>query len=194
MPPKKQAELVRNPTVAKLLVDPMRREIVRLLASRAMTENELARTLGLSDPSVGHHLRVLMDAGLIRVTRKEVEQHGILQKFYETSALVYVIDRSKMPLEIERYFMPASLERARGTLAAFQVASDQHVKLSSSELEEFAKLYANEITNVAAKDQASQSASYEEVVEMLYRKGLQRALEHSPEKIKALAAGASRRR
>ena len=63
---KKGVEVIANVEAAKLLVDPMRREIIRLLADKAMTENELAETLGLSDPSVGHHDSYIGGAGRSR--------------------------------------------------------------------------------------------------------------------------------
>ena len=44
---------------AELLIDPMRRTILNLLADKSMTESQLAEVLGLTESAVGHHLKVL---------------------------------------------------------------------------------------------------------------------------------------
>lgn len=49
------------------LSDPHRRAAVELLRERPRTVNELVQALGLSQPGTSKHLRVLRDAGLVRV-------------------------------------------------------------------------------------------------------------------------------
>lgn len=118
---KRSFVVITSPDEAKVLVDPMRREILRLLSGRPMTQNILAETLGLSNSSVAHHLKLLAGAGLVMVAREERELHGILQKFYETTSLAYFVDTRKLSLDIERYYMSNNLERARGILAALNM-------------------------------------------------------------------------
>ena len=48
-----------------LLADPVRREIVGLIAERPRRPSALADLLGLSRPAISHHLRQLEEAGLI---------------------------------------------------------------------------------------------------------------------------------
>jgi ArsR family transcriptional regulator, arsenate/arsenite/antimonite-responsive transcriptional repressor len=57
----------------RALADPARVRIVNLLATRAepVCACELYEPLGLSQPTVSHHLKKLTDAGLL-----EREQHG----------------------------------------------------------------------------------------------------------------------
>jgi DNA-binding transcriptional ArsR family regulator len=172
----KGAVVITDPRTARILVDPMRREMLRLLAERAMTENELADALGLSNPSVGHHLKILKDAGLIRISRREVEAHGILQKFYETSALAYFVDGRRMPLEVERYFMPVGLERARGILAAFSVMQDESRSIGTRELEEFARILSASVIDTAAKHSKAMRKGREAVIGGIYRDALVRVL------------------
>jgi DNA-binding transcriptional ArsR family regulator len=169
---KKSVEVVADPEKAKVLVDPMRRELVRLLAEHPMTENELAILLGLSNPSVGHHLKILARSGFVRIARKEAEEHGILQKFYEANALVYLINGQKMPLEIERYFMPISLERARGITVALSFATQESVDLSPKELEEFAKILNSTIMYVSSSHARRWNRNREEVINAIYRDAL----------------------
>jgi DNA-binding transcriptional ArsR family regulator len=49
------------------LSDPHRRSVLELLRRRPHSVNEVAGALRLSQPSTSKHLRVLRDAGLVRV-------------------------------------------------------------------------------------------------------------------------------
>jgi DNA-binding transcriptional ArsR family regulator len=49
------------------LSDPARRRILELLRGRERSVNELVQCLKLSQPGVSKHLRVLREAGLVRV-------------------------------------------------------------------------------------------------------------------------------
>jgi DNA-binding transcriptional ArsR family regulator len=51
------------------LADPTRRRIVELLADREYPAGELARRFDMTPPAVSQHLRLLRDAGLVRVRR-----------------------------------------------------------------------------------------------------------------------------
>ncbi|MFE7775026.1 ArsR/SmtB family transcription factor [Streptomyces sp. NPDC057445] len=52
------------------LVDPHRRAVLDLLRVRDRAVGELVEALGQSQPNVSKHLRVLRDAGLVRVTKQ----------------------------------------------------------------------------------------------------------------------------
>ena len=54
----------------KALADPTRLAIVNRLASREVACVCEFETLGLSQPTISHHLRVLREAGLVEVARK----------------------------------------------------------------------------------------------------------------------------
>jgi DNA-binding transcriptional ArsR family regulator len=186
---KKGVEVIKDTERAKVLVDPMRREILRLLAERPMTENGLAEALGLSDPSVGHHLKILARSGLVRIARKEVEQHGIVQKFYATNSLVYFIDDHGMPLEIVRYFMPVHLERARAMIAALSALNGEFGEVRAEDLEEFARILNSAIVKVAPRYSKQWKGDSEEVANRIYRDALIHLLEKPdvlPEKLRTL--------
>ena len=53
--------------VYDVLTDASRRRILDLLRERERSVNELVADLGLSQPGVSKHLRVLREAGLVRV-------------------------------------------------------------------------------------------------------------------------------
>ncbi|RLL67894.1 metalloregulator ArsR/SmtB family transcription factor [Streptomyces sp. Z26] len=56
-----------NDTVWSALVDPRRRAVLDLLCERERTVGELVDRLGTAQPTVSKHLRVLRQAGLVRV-------------------------------------------------------------------------------------------------------------------------------
>jgi DNA-binding transcriptional ArsR family regulator len=52
------------------LVDPHRRAVLDLLAQGELSVSELVERLGLNQPQTSKHLRVLRDAGLVRVEQR----------------------------------------------------------------------------------------------------------------------------
>jgi DNA-binding transcriptional ArsR family regulator len=50
-----------------VLADPHRRDVLRLLLERPRPAGELVELLGLSQPGTSKHLRILREAGLVRV-------------------------------------------------------------------------------------------------------------------------------
>jgi DNA-binding transcriptional ArsR family regulator len=54
-------------TTFDVLAEPHRRQILDLLRNEERGVGELARALGVSQPAVSKHLRVLRDAGLVEV-------------------------------------------------------------------------------------------------------------------------------
>jgi DNA-binding transcriptional ArsR family regulator len=56
-------------TTFELVAEPTRRRILDLLRLRARPVGELVKLLGLSQPGVSKHLRLLREAGLVQVRR-----------------------------------------------------------------------------------------------------------------------------
>jgi len=61
--------------VMKALSDPSRVKVVRMLTRREMCACEIVDLLGLAQPTVSRHLRVLQDAGLILARKEGVWVH-----------------------------------------------------------------------------------------------------------------------
>ena len=57
-------------TLWNALVDPHRRDVLDLLAQGELSVGELVERLGLTQPQTSKHLRVLRDAGLVRVEQR----------------------------------------------------------------------------------------------------------------------------
>ncbi|MGD2101661.1 MAG: winged helix-turn-helix domain-containing protein [Acidimicrobiia bacterium] len=74
----------------RALFEETRQQIVDLLLERAANIKELAETLDKPKGTIGHHVSVLEDAGLIRVVRTE-KIRAIESKYYGRTARTYVI-------------------------------------------------------------------------------------------------------
>ncbi len=67
-------------TTFEILADPTRRRILDLLRERERPVGELVELLGLSQPGVSKHLRVLREAGLVEV------RHDAQRRWYALRA------------------------------------------------------------------------------------------------------------
>ena len=74
------------------IADPHRRHVLELLLERPRPVGELVERLGLSQPGTSKHLRVLREAGLVRVTA-------------EAQRRVYEIDPKPMA-ELDAWLAP----------------------------------------------------------------------------------------
>jgi len=56
------------PSVFEIIAEPNRRAILSLLAASQQSVGDLERQLGMTQPAVSKHLRVLRDAGFVEAT------------------------------------------------------------------------------------------------------------------------------
>ena len=172
----KLVEIISDSEAAKLISDPMRRAILNLLRRKAMSQSELAESLGLTDGTVNYHLGLLRKTGFLKVARVEMEEHGILQKFYAPTACLYLPDVQSLPLEAARYYYPVNIERVRGVLSAIR---DQPPEALRRDVDALAEDLAREIVNVAEEyvgKEVSQGKGEEQVNE-IYSRALSRLFE-----------------
>jgi DNA-binding transcriptional ArsR family regulator len=74
----------------RALADGLRSRIVFLLRERAASTTELAAVLGMPKGTVGHHLKVLERAGLVRVVRTR-KVRALTARYYGRVARVFVL-------------------------------------------------------------------------------------------------------
>ena len=79
-------------TLWNALVDPHRRDVLDLLAQGELSVGELVERLGLTQPQTSKHLRVLRDAGLVRVEQRAQRR-------------IYAVDPGPMA-ELDRWLAP----------------------------------------------------------------------------------------
>ncbi|MBE1609245.1 helix-turn-helix domain-containing protein [Actinopolymorpha pittospori] len=80
--------LVRTPAQFKALGHPLRHRIVNVLRQRPATLGELASALDGSKGTIGYHLRVLREAGLVRLAHTRQVRGGTEQSFDLVSAVL----------------------------------------------------------------------------------------------------------
>lgn len=88
---RREPEPFRTVSTAKELkafADPIRNRILHILAAREATNQQLSAILDEPQAKVLHHVRVLLDAGLIRLVDQQV-RGGNVEKFYRATARVY---------------------------------------------------------------------------------------------------------
>jgi len=121
-------KIIHRPKEAKTIVDPIRREILRQLNIQSQTATQLAEKLNLTKSTVGHHIRVLRKARLIRIKLAKPGSHGILEKYYKPVAVLFIEDHTRIPSDLQNYFLHVHMERLRGIIAAFQLISESRKK------------------------------------------------------------------
>ena len=94
-----------QPSQVKAISHPLRTTILGLLHERAATVSELAAALDRPKSTVAHHVKVLLDAGLVQVVRTR-RVRAIDERFYgRTARMFYVgVERSPQGEELGRDF------------------------------------------------------------------------------------------
>ena len=87
-----------------VLAEPRRQELVRLLEHEQLTQRQLVDRLGLSQPLLSHHLKVLREAGLVERT--------VCQRVH-----VYRLKASTLTTLAERLSVMAANAQATGSVA-----------------------------------------------------------------------------
>lgn len=92
--------LIERPDQLHALGDPTRWRILGRLLVEPASIQELAKALGMAKGTIGHHVRVLDRAGLIRI----VERHrvrGVVEKRYARVARQFQLPRADSPIGAE---------------------------------------------------------------------------------------------
>ncbi len=108
----------------------------------------------LTEPSMSHHLQLLRKAGLIRIRSAKIGSHGILEKYYEPKAKLFLEDWAKIPPDLRRYFVHSHMERLRGMLSVFQLMAEEqrrNIEVSSEEIKKLAQSMASRIAVIGKK-------------------------------------------
>ena len=112
--------VVREPEQLKALGDDLRSTIVILLRERARSTTELAEMLSLPKGTVGHHVKVLEKAGLIRVVRTR-KVRAVTESYYGRTARLFLFKSTDADGEDVRNVAAASLRRAAEEILPFGV-------------------------------------------------------------------------
>ncbi len=81
-------KFVRDPNAFELMADNTRRRVIYLLRAKEMTVSQIAAELQKTPQAIYHHIRKLLDAGLVEVAKEERVDHFI-ETYYRASAEVF---------------------------------------------------------------------------------------------------------
>lgn len=132
---------LRTPAQVRAISDPLRTTILSLLHEREATVTELAAAVARPKSTVAHHVRVLAEAGLVRVVRTR-RVRAIDERFYGRTARMFYVsveqdaDGEELPLDFNDFEVAA-----RESAAAFQERRLwgflRHARLSEERAAEF---------------------------------------------------------
>lgn len=142
-PPDYELEERRALTTAaqvRALGNPLRTTLLGLLHERAATVTELATAVGRPKSTVAHHVKVLTDAGLLRVVRTR-RVRAIEERFYGRTARMFYVsaergDGEELPADFNDFEVAAQESAAafrEGRLWGFL----RHARLPEERAEEF---------------------------------------------------------
>jgi DNA-binding transcriptional ArsR family regulator len=101
-----------TPAQVRAISDPLRTTILGLLHERAATVTELATAVGRPKSTVAHHVKVLAQAGLVRVVRTR-RVRAIEERFYGRTARMFYVavdrgpDGEALPLDFNDFEVAA---------------------------------------------------------------------------------------
>lgn len=98
-------QVVSDPRQLKAFTDPIRNRLLHILAVREATNQQLAALIDEPQGKVLHHVRFLLEVGLIALVEQRV-RGGNVEKFYRATARVYGFRPE--PADIETISGPVS--------------------------------------------------------------------------------------
>lgn len=106
---------LEDPAQYRALFEETRQTIVSLLSERAATITELAEALGKPKGTIGHHMQVLADAGLVHVVRTQ-KVRALVAKYWGRTARIFWYHRTGAAVGDAQHI----LERAAGEVGRLE--------------------------------------------------------------------------
>jgi DNA-binding transcriptional ArsR family regulator len=137
-----------RPAQVQALSHHVRNTILGLLHERAASVSELAIALGRPKSTVAHHVKVLVEAGLVRVVRTR-RVRAIEERFYGRTARMFYVERRPSDDPLPRDFNDFEVA-ARESAAAYRDGKlwgfIRHARLSEAQVSEFWERMAELVT------------------------------------------------
>ncbi|HCT78391.1 MAG TPA: ArsR family transcriptional regulator [Micromonosporaceae bacterium] len=135
-----ERKVVTAPHELRAIADPLRGVILDLLLERAASVSELAEAVGRPKSTVAHHVKVLCDAGMLRVVRTR-RVRAIDERFYGRTARNIYVGRVR-PEDVNPPPWPNELaDAAEESMPAYRAdrmrALRHHVSISDEQAAEF---------------------------------------------------------
>jgi len=160
----------------RALANDLRVRIVAELRDRARSITELAQELGLPKGTVGHHVKVLENAGLVRVVRTR-KVRALTERYYGRTARLFIVKGEEYPDEV-RDFVAGGLRRAAEELRPPTEGEEStsayvHARLTPEDARRFTRRLEKLLDDFQAAD-TPEGTSYG-IVYALYPTGAARA-------------------
>lgn len=84
----KSFKVIKDPDAIELLGDETRRRVIYLLRARELTISQMAEELGLTPPAIYHHIKKLLAAGMVEVSKEE-RIENFIEIYYRATAEVF---------------------------------------------------------------------------------------------------------
>lgn len=146
-----------SPEQYRALFEETRMQIVDLLLERAATIKELSETLDIPKGTIGHHVSVLEDTGLIRVVRTK-KVRAIEAKYYGRTARTYLLadlPDAEIDLAPDKFLSEAAQAFAKaGDLdaAVGPLSTLRHARIPDSKAKEWAERLADLVSEFTAEE------------------------------------------
>lgn len=82
--------------VFQAIADPLRREIIELLAEETLTVNAVAEKFEVSRPAVSKHLKILKECGIVDITQEGRERFCKIQPKNLIPAFLWIDQHRKL--------------------------------------------------------------------------------------------------
>lgn len=84
----KAFQVITDPDAIELLGDETRRRVIYLLRARELTISQIAEELDLTPPAIYHHIKKLLAAGMVEVSKEE-RIENFIEIYYRATAEVF---------------------------------------------------------------------------------------------------------
>ncbi len=84
----KAFQVIKDPDAIELLGDETRRRVIYLLRARELTISQMAEELGLTPPAIYHHIKRLLGARMVEVSKEE-RIENFIEIYYRATAEVF---------------------------------------------------------------------------------------------------------
>jgi DNA-binding transcriptional ArsR family regulator len=91
MPDLPVSHMIDSEQQFKAISDPVRSRILGIIQNQPATAKQIADRLGATPGTIGHHLRVLEEAGLAQVVARRVTR-GIIANYYTRTARIFTFE------------------------------------------------------------------------------------------------------
>lgn len=132
--------VVTRPAELRAMAHPLRSTLLDLLLERAATVSELAAAVRRPKSTVAHHVKVLLDAGMLYVVRTR-KVRAIEERFYGRTARLFFV--GPVPLEDitpppwSNYLADAAVESVSAYHADTMWAIHRHARIPRARAKEF---------------------------------------------------------